>query len=66
MKKLAGLCPRCGAPWSKKHDGEGQYPALSRRDNKTDICSECGVKEAFEDAGMAPPYGGPAYWKVTP
>lgn len=25
------------------------YPALSRRDNKTDICSDCGMKEALED-----------------
>ena len=35
-------CPKCG----KRYDG---YPALSRRDNKTWICSECGLKEAFED-----------------
>ena len=25
------------------------YPALSRRDNKTDICSDCGVQEALFD-----------------
>jgi hypothetical protein len=25
------------------------YPALSRRDNKTYICSPCGNREAFED-----------------
>ena len=25
------------------------YPALSRRDNKTDICSDCGTREALED-----------------
>lgn len=25
------------------------YGALSRRDNKTEICSECGVVEALED-----------------
>lgn len=24
------------------------YPALSRKDNKTEICSECGTKEALE------------------
>ena len=39
MKK----CPKCGGLLGKR-------PALSRRDNKTDICSECGYKEAMEDA----------------
>lgn len=33
-------CPKC----SKKYYG---YPALSREDNKTEICSECGVLEAL-------------------
>ena len=28
----------------------GTRPALSRRDGKTDICSDCGFKEAMEDA----------------
>lgn len=32
-------CPKCG----KKYRG---YPALSREDNKTAICSECGIIEA--------------------
>lgn len=36
-------CPKCGGPL-------GDRPALSRRDNKTDICSDCGFKEAMEDA----------------
>lgn len=35
-------CPKCGGPLGKR-------PALSRRDNKTDICSECGYREAIED-----------------
>ena len=35
-------CPRC----EKTYKG---YPALSRRDNKTDICSNCGSVEALED-----------------
>ena len=26
----------------------GKYPALSRKDNKTRICSDCGTKEALE------------------
>ena len=33
-------CPKCG----KYYVG---YPALSREDNKTEICPECGVKEAL-------------------
>lgn len=33
-------CPKCG----KEYYG---YPALSREDNKTAICSECGIKEAI-------------------
>jgi hypothetical protein len=27
-----------------------KYPALSRRDNETDICSRCGEEEALIDA----------------
>lgn len=34
------ICPICNKPY------EG-YPALSRKDNKTEICSLCGVKEAL-------------------
>lgn len=34
-------CPRC----KKTYTG---YPAISRKDNKTEICSECGTKEALE------------------
>lgn len=34
-------CPKCG-------NEMGKYPALSRVDNKTEICSDCGVKEALE------------------
>lgn len=33
-------CPKCG----KYYVG---YPALSREDDKTEICPECGVKEAL-------------------
>jgi len=35
-------CPMC----NKMSD---KYPALSRKDNKTEICSECGVGEALTD-----------------
>lgn len=35
-------CERCG----KVFIGE---PALSRKDNKTEICSRCGLEEAVEE-----------------
>ena len=38
MKK----CPKCGEVIKG-------YPAISRRDNKTEICSNCGQIEALED-----------------
>lgn len=42
MKELGiKICPHCG----KEYEG---YPAISRKGNKTEICSECGVKEALE------------------
>ena len=36
------VCPFCGQPYS-------EYPALSRTDNKTEICSDCGTLEALAD-----------------
>lgn len=35
-------CPKCGKTYT-------EYPALSRRDNKTYICPQCGTDEAMED-----------------
>ena len=35
-------CPRCG-------EFTRDYPALSRKDNKTDVCDRCGTDEALED-----------------
>ena len=40
MKDKRKLCPRCG----EKYTG---YPSLSRVDNETDICPECGLIEAM-------------------
>ena len=34
-------CPNCGEYYVG-------YPALSRESNKTEICSECGVRKAIE------------------
>ena len=34
-------CPKCKREFT-------EYPALSRVDNETEICPECGVREAVE------------------
>ena len=48
MKKSV-KCPICDGPIPNALH-EGQYSgALSRVDNKTEICSECGVMEALQD-----------------
>lgn len=51
-------CPRCaGAIPNKKYHGE-YSGALSRLDNSTEICSECGTLEAmfnFQNPGKALP-----------
>ena len=39
---VSKICARCG----KAIVG---YPALSRKDNKTEICSNCGTLEALEE-----------------
>ena len=41
------VCPRCG----KTYHG---YPALSRADNTTQICPDCGIREALESIGVQP------------
>lgn len=42
--KKAGIriCPNCGKSYS-------DAPALSRKDNKTEICPDCGMLEAIDD-----------------
>lgn len=35
------ICPKCGELIIG-------HPAISREDNKTEICSNCGLSEAFE------------------
>ena len=39
------VCPKCG----RKYNG---HPALSREDNATYICPECGQREALESIGV--------------
>ena len=40
MTSEVRTCPRCKKQYT-------EYPALSRLDNKTDICSKCGTDEAL-------------------
>lgn len=40
------ICPRCKE--KKLHPNEVMN-ALSRKDNKTYVCSDCGTEEALED-----------------
>ena len=44
--RTPATCPRCGASYT-------DYPALSRKDNKTLLCPDCGVREALESLGLA-------------
>ena len=74
-KDVTVLCPRCEkARYTPYKDERGQPikwragmpfpPALSRTDNKTLICSECGTAEAMRDfAGAAPQP--PTDWPVA-
>ena len=39
------ICPVCGGPLTA-------HPALSRRDNKTEVCPDCGIRQALSDFGM--------------
>lgn len=40
------ICPKCGRPYSGS-------PALSRMDNHTLICPDCGTREALETLGIS-------------
>ena len=43
------LCPRCNSNQIPNNIAPGAYPgAISRVDNKTEICSDCGLNEALE------------------
>jgi len=39
------VCPKCGQPYTG-------HPALSRADNSTPICPDCGIREALESIGV--------------
>ena len=50
-------CPRC-------HKDIVGYPAVSRTDNRTDICDGCGTREALEDFTNGSPLP-QTLWKGT-
>ncbi len=35
------VCPRCGQTYRGR-------PALSRKDNRTPVCADCGIRDALE------------------
>lgn len=41
MIPVPRTCPRCGAVYRA-------HPAISRTDNRTEICPDCGIREALE------------------
>lgn len=41
-----GVCPRCGQSYTGR-------PALSRVDNETLICPDCGTREALATIGIS-------------
>ena len=45
-EKRTAVCPLCG----KVYHG---VPALSRVDNKTPVCQDCGIKESLSAIGIA-------------
>ena len=40
------ICPNCGAVYSAPS-------AISRKDDRTPICPECGIREALESIGCS-------------
>ena len=40
------ICPKCGKTYTER-------PALSREDNETLICSDCGTREALASIGIS-------------
>lgn len=40
------ICPICGMSY-------GERPAISRTDNETPICPDCGTRQALESIGVS-------------
>lgn len=48
MKEImtrTAVCPRCGKVYTDR-------PAISRADDKTPICPDCGTRESLESIGI--------------
>ncbi len=45
IEMTSTVCPRCGRTYR-------DIPAISRADNKTLICPDCGTREALESIGL--------------
>lgn len=45
VDEISRVCAVCGKTYT-------DYPAISRKDNKTEICPECGMREALESIGV--------------
>jgi len=44
--RISAVCPMCGKPYTG-------HPALSREDDRTEICPDCGVREALAAIGIS-------------
>lgn len=47
LRQPIRTCPACGTEYRA-------VPAVSRKDNHTEICPDCGIREALEALGMSP------------
>lgn len=45
METRSRICPFCGKEYKER-------PALSRRDGRTQICPDCGTREALDSLGV--------------
>ena len=45
-RRVTRICPKCGRAYREP-------PALSRVDNETAICPDCGTKEALDSLGIS-------------
>ena len=42
---ITAMCPKCGKTYTGR-------PAISREDNETPICADCGTQEALASIGI--------------
>ena len=45
QQRFEAICPKCGLVYHER-------PAISRLDNTTAICPDCGTREALETLGI--------------